>query len=134
MLEKKHIEAILKINGIKPTSPDEEIRSVLLSARYSEDEVDAAIIVLRENTVTKTTSIDGLHKVFHTNNALNSSEISALLGIDVNIDTLPEVTKKDELEPTHIVFITVSAIIIAFIGIFIAMYLYKVGIFYPTVE
>ena len=40
MIKRDQIESILKINGVAPSSPDEQIRLVLLSARYSKDEVD----------------------------------------------------------------------------------------------
>jgi len=94
VLQKKQIETILKINGVNPTAPDEEIRSVLLSARYNDDEIDTAIMVLRENVNTKESHVDGLHKVFRTNETLKSQEISSLLGIDVEIDDLPYFTEK----------------------------------------
>ena len=55
MLQKKDIETILKINGVSAVAPDEEIRTVLLSARYNNDEVDTAIMVLRENMKTHQT-------------------------------------------------------------------------------
>ena len=85
MIKRDQIESILKINGVQPTSPDEEIRSVLLSARYSKDEVDTAIMVLRENTKTNKTRVDGLHKVFRSDEALSPEEISQLLGIEIEL-------------------------------------------------
>ena len=86
MVKKKDIETILKINGVETTAPDEEIRSVLLSARYNKDEVDTAIMVLRENMLTHETRVNGLHKIFRSDEGLKPAEISALLGIEVDID------------------------------------------------
>ena len=64
MIERKHIEQLLKLNGLAPTSHDEEIKSVLLSARYKEDEVDTAILILRENKQSHKTKVDGHTKFF----------------------------------------------------------------------
>ena len=86
MLEKHNIEAFLRVNGIAPTAEDEEIRSVLLSARWDHDEVDTALMVLKENIKDQTTHVDTLHKVFNTDKRLSSAEISSLLGITVNLE------------------------------------------------
>ena len=43
MIEKRNVEAFLKVNGIPPTAKDEEIRSILLSARWNNNEVDTAL-------------------------------------------------------------------------------------------
>ena len=83
MLEKRNIEAFLKVNGLPPTAKDEEIREILLSARWNNNEVDTALMVLKENVVSSETHIDTLHKVFNSDNKLNPAEISSLLGIDV---------------------------------------------------
>ena len=89
MINRKQVEAILKINGITPASPDDEIRAVLMSARYQEDEIDSAIMVLRQNVKTKEAKVQGLHKVFRSDETLKPSEISALLGIDPELtDTI----------------------------------------------
>ena len=85
MIEKQHIEAFLKANGVKPTASDEEIRSVLISARWEHQEIDTALIVLKENIVSHETHVDTLHKVFNSDNRLDSAEISALLGIEVTL-------------------------------------------------
>jgi hypothetical protein len=85
MLEKDNIEAFLRVNGIAPTAKDEEIRSVLLSARWNHDEVDTALMVLKENIKDQTTHVDTLHKVFNSDKRLSAAEISSLLGITVNI-------------------------------------------------
>jgi len=133
ILQKKHIETILKINGVSSNSPDEEIRSVLLSARYDDDEINTAIMVLRENLKTKETTVDGLHKVFRTHNSLKSHEISSLLGIDVEINELPiHSVKTNENEFKHSLIFVIIAVTIAAIGVFTAMYWYKVGVFYPS--
>lgn len=133
-MEKQDIETILKINGVSPEAPDEEIRSVLLSARYNNDEVDTAVMVLKENTKTHQTRVDGLHKVFRSDEALNPQEISALLGIEVEVKELNlEKTNRREMGTIQSIFVGVVATVIAVSGILFAMYVNHVGIFHPAV-
>lgn len=134
MIKRDQIESILKINGVSPGSPDEQIRSVLLSARYSKDEVDTAIMVLRENTKTNKTRVDGLHKVFRTSESLNSEEISQLLGIEVNIDKTFERQARAGSSPTwQYAVVWLLSVAVAAAGILLYMYLYRVGVFHPSV-
>jgi hypothetical protein len=133
MFQKKDIETILKINGVAPGSPDEEIRSVLLSARYNNDEVDTAIMVLRENIETHQTRVEGLHKIFRTDEGLKPAEISSLLGIEVQIDEVVARNNRNRgFTAGQSVFITIIAMLLAFACVVLAMYFYQVGIFHPT--
>ncbi len=134
MINREHIESILKINGVVPGSPDEQIRSVLMSARYSKDEVDTAIMVLRENVKTKATRVDGLHKIFRTNDSLRPEEISQLLGIEVNIDqTVSSQSKNNDLSKLQFALVWFTSVVLAVSGIVFYMYLHKIGIFHPSV-
>jgi len=134
-MKREQIESVLKINGVEPTSPDEKIRSVLLSARYSKDEVDTAIMVLRENTKTNKTRVDGLHKIFRSNEGLQPDEISQLLGIEVNLTNRIE---GDDSAPARglssgqNIIIWVLSFAIAILGLTFYMYIYKIGIFHPS--
>lgn len=134
MIKREQVEAILKINGVAPGSPDETIRSVLLSARYSKDEVDTAIMVLRENTKTNKTRVDGLHKVFRSDQALKPHEISQLLGIEVDVtDEVVVNSKSRDFSTLQYMIVWLLSVVVAVAGILMYMYLYKVGIFHPTV-
>ncbi len=117
MIEKQHVESFLKANGVKPTASDEEIRSILISARWEHTEIDTALIVLKENVLSHETHVDTLHKVFNTDNRLNAAEISALLGINVTIapeDVTTSVTeKRRRIEQGRIVLSFVLAVCIA---------------------
>jgi hypothetical protein len=133
MIKRDQVEAILKINGVTPTAPDEEIRSVLLSARYSKDEVDTAIMVLRENTKTNKTRVDGLHKVFRTDEALAPDEIADLLGIEVEISERVQVQSKSrDFSQLQYILVWVLSAIVAVLGILFYMYIYQVGVFHPS--
>jgi hypothetical protein len=136
MMKRNEIESLLKINGVTPSSPDEQIRSVLLSARYSKDDVDTAIMVLRENTKTSETRVDGLHKVFRSSQGLRPNEISQLLDIEVNINKRVAVEDEDgNRRPSKFqnFIITILSICVAVLGLAFYMYIYKIGIFYPGV-
>ena len=134
MISRDQIETLLKINGVSSSSPDEHIRSVLLSARYTKDEVDTAIMVLREDVKTKQTRVDGLHKVFRTNEALAPAEVSALLGIDVAIaDTIEQRQKARQLSTLQIMIVWLMSVAVAVSGIMFYMYMQKVGVFHPSV-
>ena len=133
MLQKKDIETILKINGVSSGALDEEIRSVLLSARYNNEDVDTAIMVLRENTKTHQTRVDGIHKIFRSDEGLKPAEISALLGIEVEVNEVAiERNRNREMTYLQTTIVTVLAVSIALAGVFISMYVYEVGVFHPT--
>lgn len=133
MIDKRSIEAFLKVNGIPPTAKDEEIRSVLLSARWNNNEVDTALMVLKENTGSKKTHVDTLHKVFNSDDRLSASEITSLLGIDFtlsdsDVKDLGNVSKNMEKGRSLITF--GLSLIIAVSAIFYLMYKEKAGVFH----
>lgn len=133
MLNRNRVESLLKVNGISPTSPDEVIRSVLLSARYTEDEVESAITILRENVKTNKSRVDGLHKVFRTDQTLKPKEISDLLGIDLSIsDTVVRGGKPRRIQGSQFVAVCILSVVLALCGVLLYMFLFKVGLFYEV--
>ena len=135
MINRTQIEALLKINGVPAGSPDEQIRSVLLSARYSKDEVDTAIMVLRENVTTHKSRVDGLHKVFRTSESLKPDEISQLLNIQVDVSQMPNQQDKTRtISSFYFSLIWILSIAVATGGVLVYMYLYKIGLFHPSVD
>ena len=135
MIDKKQIESLLRINGIEKTAADEEIRSVLLSARFKNDEVETALMVLRENIDTKQTKVDGLHKVFRTDEGLKPSEISQLLGIDVEVrERVAVVSKTKEHSLLQFILLWLTSIILAVTCILFYMYSNQMGVFHPDVR
>jgi hypothetical protein len=133
MIDPHHIESLLRINGIEKTAPDEQIRSVLLSARFKEDEVETALMILRENTTTKQTRVDGLHKVFRTDESLKPEEISKLLGIDVDIrqPITPGVAARNRtFTLIQFVILWVTSTILAVSAVLFFMYSNQMGPFH----
>ncbi len=137
MIEKRNIEAFLRINGIPATANDEEIRSVLISARWNQNEVDTALMVLKENTNTKETHVDTLHKVFNSDDRLSASEISTLLGIDVQLapqDVDNVNVKRARAERAQGLISFALSILIALSSIGYLMYQEKAGVFNETLH
>jgi hypothetical protein len=134
MIDKRNVEAFLRVNGIPSTAKDEEIRSVLMSARWNNNEVDTALMVLKENTLNKETHVDTLHKVFNSDDRLSSSEISKLLGIDVSIsDTDLSLNSKQALSQNTTAVITfILSIVIAVSSIGYLMYQEQAGVFHSA--
>jgi hypothetical protein len=136
MLEKNNIEAFLRVNGIAPTAKDEEIRSVLLSARWNNDEVDTALMVLKENIKDQTTHVDTLHKVFNSDRRLSASEINSLLGINVTISsnevTSPLIAYHKRNDTINFFIALLLSVTISLTSIGYLMFKEKAGFFAPV--
>ena len=133
MIERHNIETLLKANGVPPSAPDEVIRSVLISARWDNNDVDTALMVLKENTNTSETHIDTLHKVFHTDDKLSPADISALLGVKVTLSDHEVETassKRTRIERMQYVSILILTLSIVILGLTYAMYAEQAGIFF----
>jgi len=134
MISKNQIESILKLNGVEPSSPDDLIRSVLMSARYDDDEIDTALLVLRQNIKTNQTRLDGLHKVFRTDQALRPDEISHLLGVEFDFtESMVPQSHERKLTRTNYITIVVLSMVTATSVVMIYMYLQKIGIFHHSI-
>ncbi len=137
MIEKKHIETILKANGIPPTAPDEEIRSVLISARWNNNDVDTALMVLKENRDSKATHVDTLHRVFHSDDRLTPSDISSLLGVKVSLkdeEVVDIEVKRRKIERTQTLIAIILALSIVLLGLTYLMYVEQAGLFHTTAK
>ena len=134
MINPTQIKKILEVNGVSSDASDQNIRSVLLSARYNKDEVDTALLVLREDAQTKQVQVEGLHKVFRTNDTLSPKEISQLLGIEVDVSSFAE-TSTTNGAASRMQFFAVWFLSIAFaaIGMVLFMQMNQIGPFYPGV-
>lgn len=134
MIEKNQLETFLRIQGVSPTSPDEVIRSILISAKFSDLEIETAFTVLRENKVDNTSSVEGLHKVFRSEKGLKPHEISQLLGIDMTIDDLrARENKQNNSGSGQYMAIIILTLIVAFLGIVFTMYQGQMGPFHSSV-
>jgi hypothetical protein len=136
MIEKKQIETILKANGIPPTADDEEIRSILISARWDNNDVDTALMVLKENKDSKATHVDTLHRVFHSDDRLSPSDISSLLGVKVSLgeEKVSEniEAQRRKIERTQSLVAVTLALSIVLLGLTYLMYVEQAGVFHGT--
>ena len=135
MIEKNHIESILKANGIPSTAPDEEIRSILISARWDNNDVDTALMVLKENRDSKATHVDTLHRVFHSDERLTPADISSLLGVKVSLSN--EGVEKVEIERRKVeraqsLAALTLALSIVLLGLTYLMYIESAGVFHDN--
>lgn len=85
MLDRVHVENFLRLNGIDSTEPDEVIRSALIGARWHQNDVEIALMVLRENVDDHSKEVTTLHKVFRSDEKLSPNTISSLLGVDLTL-------------------------------------------------
>jgi hypothetical protein len=136
MFERRHVEELLRINGVPLTAPDEEIKSVLISARWHEQDVETAMTILRENTTSHKTHVDTLQKMFRTDEKLKPETISALLGVDIDIEsgsirTLAQ-QRKRSLTPGQGVQIAILSTVLSSACVLGAMWFTHAGLFHIT--
>jgi hypothetical protein len=136
MFERAHIEKLLKLNGVEATAPDEEIKSVLLSARWHKNDVETALLVLRENTTSHESHVDSLHKVFRSDDNLRPETISALLGIDAEVEkgTLQRRAMQPRVSAGQIIQIGLVSLALSLIFILASMWFLQMGFFHPTLR
>lgn len=85
MLDKNFLQSFLHVNNASESMSDVEVRAVLQKAGWSESEVLTALALLRSKTNPSTESA-GTHMPFHQGMEFSSSQLSHLLGVDVEID------------------------------------------------
>ncbi len=138
MFERRHVEELLRINGVPLSAPDEEIKSVLISARWHEKDVETAMTVLRENIVSHETHVDRLQKVFRSDEKLRPETISALLGVDLDVPRgsikTTEQLRKRSLTFGQFVNIAVLSIVLSSVCVVGAMWFEHAGIFHITMR
>jgi len=136
MLARDHIEKLLELNGVSLADSDDEIKSILLSAQWREDDVEAAMLVLRENKTSHKERVTSLHKVFRKDGHLAPEAVSSLLGIEMNL-TSAEITAKHKraqqaISPAQLIFVIGISMIVAIGCVYLAMWHLQVGIFHQT--
>lgn len=138
MIEREHIEQLLRLNGIETSAPDSEIKSVLISARWQEDDVEAALLVLRENPENHETHVDSLHKVFRSDEDLSPEMISTLLGIDVpveNVKLSKHALNPQTMESARIMMqIGLASLCVSLVFVLASMWYLEIGIFHVTMR
>ncbi len=134
-MNRNQLRTILKINGLSEDASDDEIRAVLVHARYSENEIESALVILQEAGELPNPQTVGLHSVMYTGNTLRANEVVSLLGVDMNVDLpISFRSKHARIETFDGLLIIGGAILLATLGVVLYMYLFQVGFFYPTID
>ncbi len=137
MFDRAQIEKLLLLNGVDTAATDDEIKSVLMSARWHKDDVEAAILVLRENRKTHETHVDSLHKVFRTDDRLRPETVSALLGIEMRIapeDVAVRRKRNRSLSAGQMMSIGFVSLTLSFIFVMAAMWYLETGVFHQAMR
>lgn len=136
MVTREHIENLLKLNGVSVSDSEDQIKSILISAQWHEDDVETAMLVLRENKSDHKTNVSSLHKVFRSDKSMAPEAVSSLLGINMNITSNDiEVSRrrsKRDLSFAQMVLIFGFSIILSVAFIYVGMWYMKVGFFHQT--
>jgi hypothetical protein len=133
MIDRTHIESILKLNGLGPDAPDEEIKSLLVSASWHEKDVETALVVLREDSHSNQ-HIKSVHQVLNTDDKLNSLDLQSMLGIDIEVKSAPSMIIKSQNQAlkAQIFSIVVVAVMISILALMGIMWFLKIGLFYAN--
>jgi len=138
MIKKALVENFLRLNGIPMDAKDEIIRSALIEARWHEDDVEVALLVLKGNRQNDTVEVTAARQLFHSDARIAPETLSSLLGVTVNIDSnqLYAVYQDDDkYEPVaHPALMTLFLIAGAFVVGLAMMYVMKIGLFHQPVE
>lgn len=132
-MSRNQLQMLLKINGYTEQATDDEIRSVLSHAKYSDGEIEQALLILRQHDIAPMIRSDGLHTVFYTDNRLRPSEIAGLLGVDVRFDPrqFNQSQKPDNyLSSTETMVIIGLALVVALVTTLLYMYFNELGFFH----
>lgn len=136
MLSRESIEKILVDNGVAPTAPDEDIKSALIRANWKNEDVQTALIVLRENKKTHETHVDAVQNLFRGNAKLDPKDINALLGIEVDLTPkdiyIKQKRARGKASFGQVLEICFMSFVLSLIFIISAMWFFKVGMFHQT--
>ncbi len=137
MLDRTQIEHFLQLNDISPTAPDEEIKSILISASWQEEDVNTAIMILREGPPGQEPRVDSFHRVFHSDDRLKPEAVSALLGIEMSVssdDIALRRAAKRGLTAVEVVRLIGISVTLSALSIVFAMWYFEVGFFHVTIR
>ena len=136
MLQRHYIEQLLKMNGVSIDNSDDEIKAVLVNARWHQNDIQAAVLVFREDAANPATHEDSIHAVFRSDERLRPETISALLGIDSHI-TSKDIENynrraKGRMQPSQILLVACMALSLSVIFVCASMFYLEMGLFHKT--
>ena len=134
MMDRKHLERVLSINGASLESTDDEIKVVLSAARYTTSESQVAIMVLRQQTIPINIGVNEINRLLRSDTALNAGEVSRLLGITIQgrTDSEKQLSSTARLGVVQLTCMFIVALVISVLGIIAMMYFFEFGIFHTS--
>ena len=134
MLEKNAILQFLKVNGLPAEASDEEVKALLIKARWHEKDVAEALTLLRANPETSESNTQ--ERAYIHGDKLRPETISALLSIDVEVvgsklgKTAPQ---RSVYSAWHAVcIIAIFAVLLAVATLVVAMWYFDMGFFHNS--
>jgi hypothetical protein len=133
MMNIKHLDTVLRINGLEKTSPESDVSAVLLSSRYTPEEVKTALLILKNGDQTVASTHISLHKVFRSDELLESQEIALLLGGDLYVNTKVSARVRNrELAASHLLLLSLASLVVAISSMMLYMYTQNMGMFHTS--
>lgn len=132
MIDKKHIEQFLHLNDLSAESSEEDIRTLLASARWHEDDITAALLVLNGSDAQPEEKNSSIHQLLNSDQKLKPETLSALLGIDVKVDSIitKHKTSLSQRYNSQIILIVLLSLLTSFSVLLFFMWFMEVGIFH----
>lgn len=135
MIQKTHLENFLRINGIPPTAADEEIRTALISAKWQNDDVEVALMVLKGHTREEDFKVVSARRLLHSDSRIEPEQLSELLGIEIkgrdgHVTEYYSKYVTEERPDSHGILIILGGLVIAAVTLLAGMYLFQVGPFH----
>jgi|GEM_PF-1344259 len=139
MIKKELIENFLRLNDIPLDAQDDIIRSALVKARWHEDDVEVALLILKGNTHNDSVEVTAARQLFHSDTHVAPETLSSLLGVSVNIDSeqLYAVYHGDSYTTDNVMSPFYAALLATFGALLIGtamMYVMEIGPFHVPVE
>lgn len=140
MLDKHFVESFLRLNNADTKMSDAEVHDVLARAGWSEPEISAAIALLRGTANMHMPPVNGVGASFRPDMEISSTQLSSLLGVNVNIDPAKMHYPAGVVSPGRqtlvqvfqiFAVITLSLALAAALGVSLLYYL-QIGPFDPT--
>ncbi len=129
-MRREDILNFLRINQIKETDSDEEIRRALTAGHWHERDVETAILILR-GKAKESSGISVANAVVHSDIRPSSETVASLLGLDVSLKNI-QISNRVEA-PTFfsralhsVVILFVSALLAVGAGMML-MYFFDIG-------
>lgn len=128
---KAQVELALRQAGVSSAVSDDAIRTALRSIGWADRDIVMALYVLRQTAPARDAVNCCLNKVIRSEAVLTPAEISALLGIEVQVRNSVVSTREDSgLTTVQVILITLLSVAIAALILTILMYLHEIGPFY----